>query len=442
MAVLADDAAFLTYNVTDAGWSWINRNDYTVVTNATEGVDETPAAAITYVGEEVYGYDVNGQLFQLNTETFERTNIGDGLGLDVDTDNGYKFVVRDMAYDANGDRVIVLGDMLLWDDYYGEYSEIYGGCGLYVADLTTGELVQIYSFAEDVYVYAMDMDADGNVYYYNTFNDNVQKLDLVSGNISTIITLQSQSMYGDMYCDYAMYYDELTGCLYMLFTSNGNFYKMVTVDTALGTLTDNGYVGEVLMEGWVYTGDYFRGLTFANICEHDVTEYVLNENEDGTYYVDVVCGICGEVLDSISCEIVSEEITVEPTCEEDGTKVITVLLPDGTTLEIVEVIPATGHNYGDDGVCDNCGDVLDPEDPTEPSEPEQPTEPEVPTDPETPTEEPTEEPTEDATDATKPGSNGSADTGDAAHMGLWIALMVMAVSGMAALFTARKKWII
>ena len=82
-----------------------------------------------------------------------------------------------------------------------------------------------------------------------------------------------------------------------------------------------------------------------------------------------------------------------------------------------------------------------PTEPEVPTEPEQPTEPEVPTEPEQPTvpEDPTQATTEDESEPTKPGTTGP-DTGDTAAMGLWIAMLVMAISGMAVLFTARKKW--
>ena len=422
VAVLDDEAAFLTYNTTDSGWSLVSRNDYTVVTNLTEGVDETAAIAVTYVGEDVYGYDENNQLFKLNTETFERTNIGDGLGLEVAED--CQFVVKDMAYDEAGDRVLVLGDTLVWDDYWMEYGEVYGGCGVYAVDLVTGALELLYTFDAHNFVYAMDVGTEGEIYLYNTFDDGVDVLDLTTGTINRIITLQSQSLYGDMYCDYSLFYDELTDVLYMLFTGNGNFYKMLTIDATLGTLTDNGYVGTVEMVDWAYMGDIFRGLTFANICKHPVVEYVLTLNEDGTITASTLCGVCDEIDETAVCEIVSEEITKEATCTEDGTKVYTVNLPNGSTDTLEVIIEATGHNFVD-GACTVCGElenpVVDPTDPTNPSDPTDPSEPADPSDPTDP-------------------DDDTPDTGDHAQMDLWIALLVMALSGMVALFTVSKKW--
>lgn len=434
VAVLGDDAAFLTYNTTDSGWSLVSRYDYTQVTNLTEGVDETPAIAITYVGEEVYGYDANNQLFKLDTETFERTYIGDGLDLEIAEDE--MFIIRDMDYDAANDRLLVLGSTLLWDDYWQEYSEIYGGNALYAVDLTTGAMEQVYVFEAFNFVYAMSVGTAGEVYFYNTFDDGVNVLDLTTGQTALIITLQSQSLYGDMYCDYSMFYDELTDTLYMLFTGNGNFYKMVTIDASLGPLTDHGYVGTVEMIDWAYIGDLFRGLTFANICEHSAVEYVLTMNDDGTVTASTVCVICGEVIETAQCEIVSEEVIEEATCTETGTKTVTVLLPNGATQVLVVETETIEHAY-EDGICPDCG-AEEPEDPTEPSEPEDPTDPSDPEDPTDPSD--PSEPTEPEQKPTEPEDDDTPDTGDYAQMDLWIALLVMALSGMVALVTASKKW--
>ena len=273
VAVLDPDAGFLTWNSTDMGWSLINRHDYTVVTNLTEGEDNANVTVIAAIGDKVYGYDENNQFFELNTKTFQRTAIGDAIV----AEEGYQFAIKDMAYDAIGDRLLVLGDTLMWDDqaeydyetdtYIGGYWEIEGGCSLYTVDLTTGALTEIYNFADYAYVYAMSVGAQGEVYFYTTYNDDLCALDPATGEISKIVSLQNQSLYGDLYCDYSMYYDVLTDTLYMLFTSNGRFYKMVTVDVATGALIDNGYVGEITEVDWAYYGDMVAGLTFVDIPE-------------------------------------------------------------------------------------------------------------------------------------------------------------------------------
>ena len=261
VGVLAADASFLTYNVTDMGWAEISRSDYTLVTNLNEG-EEVAVATFTSVYGDVYGYDENNQLFKLDLETYERTNIGDGLGLEVDTEGGFAFEIRDMDYDVKNDRVLVLGATMLYDADFDEYSEIYDGCAIYTVDLETGELTLLRTLVDVVYIFSITADNDGNVYYYSTFMDDVIKLNLESGVETTLISLQRQSIYGDYNYDYSLHYDELTGLLYMLHSTNGRFYKMLTIDATLGTLTDGGYVGEIYEEDWAYWGDYFVGLTF------------------------------------------------------------------------------------------------------------------------------------------------------------------------------------
>ena len=341
VAVLEPDAAFLTYSTTNGGWAAIYRNDFTKVNTITAG-EEVDVAAIANVNGDVYGYDVDGQLFKLDTETFERISIGDGLGLEVDDD--MKLFIRDMGYDAAGDRVLVLGDLMVWSEYDGDYAEIYGGCGLFVADLTTGELTQIYAFQDDTFVYAMDIDSNGNVYYYNTFNDNVQKLSLNSGVITSVVTLQTQSLYGDAKYDYSLYYDELTDTLYMLFTSNGNFYKMVTIDATLGTLIDHGYVGEVVRDGWYYIGNYVRGLTYVDMHYHviDSAPTFTWADDHSACTVTYVCAECGETV-TVNAAVTTENTA---TCTEDGEITYTASF-NGYTDSYTEASTATGHDLSE-----------------------------------------------------------------------------------------------
>ena len=232
ISVLAEDAAFLTYNVTDGGWAEISRADGQIVTNLTEG-EETAVAAFTNIDGVVYGYDVENNLFQLDMETYERTVIGqiDATGLiedmlrefgytdeEIETElEGFAFEIRDMEYDAANDRVLVLGN--IYDALYGEVNS---GCGIYEVNLTDGSVTNLYTFNEHYYVMAMTVDAEGTVYFYNTFNDYYCSLDLESGVWKNIISLQSKSYYGEPSVDHALYYDAITGKLYHLFSGNGN----------------------------------------------------------------------------------------------------------------------------------------------------------------------------------------------------------------------------
>ncbi len=374
VAVLNADAAFLTYNATQGGWAAISRADATVVTPLTTG--ETAAvAAITDVDGVVYGYDVDNNLFTLDTATYLRTEIGavdteahitaylSMMGYDEDQIANelslYAFEIRDLAYDAANNRLLALGNV-----YDAEWGEINYGNGIYQVNLETGALELLYTFQDIYYVMAIAADAEGNVYYYNAYNDYYTKLDLTTGATTYLVTLQSQSQYGSYEHDHSLYYDELTGMLYHLFTGNGNFYRMFTVDPATGALTmASEYVGEVIYDdaSWTNVGDSYVGLCFTDlefpeICEHEYdVEYVWAEDYSSCSAV-LTCE-CGA---SVEVELdVSSETTA--TCTEDG---VTTYTAEGeyngtALLAIVEVeTEAFGHDYGDDGVCGNCGEQI------------------------------------------------------------------------------------
>ena len=277
VSILAEDAAFLSYNLTDGGWAEINRGNPEVVVNLTEG-EETAVAAFTTMNGTVYGYDVNNSLFKLNMATYERETIGqvDATGLieDLMREYGYTeeeieaqlsdfaFEIRDMEYDAANDRLLVLGN--IYDALYGELNS---GNGIYAVDLTDGSLECLYTFHNHYYVMAMTVDTEGTVYFYNAYDDNYASLNLETGAWKNIISLQSQSRYGDSSVDHALYFDTITGKLYHLFSGNGNYNGMFSVDLTTGAIHEESkYIGETVYdyEVWGYLGDLFAGLAFIN----------------------------------------------------------------------------------------------------------------------------------------------------------------------------------
>ena len=277
VSVLAEDAAFLTYNVTDGGWAEISRANAEIVTNLTEG-EAVDVAAFADVKGDIYGYDVENNLFKLDTATYERDIIGQidsesliedllisyGYGEDEipDVISEFAFEVRDMDYDAANDRLLILGN--IYDVMWGELN---GGNGIYAVNLTEGTVECLYTFDSHYYVMAMTVDPEGTVYFYNAYDDTYATLDLETGAYKDIISLQSQSYYGSTEDNHALYYDAITGKLYHLFTSNGFYYGMFSVDLITGAIThESEYIGEVAYDPdmWVDVGDRFAGLSFIN----------------------------------------------------------------------------------------------------------------------------------------------------------------------------------
>ena len=429
VAVLDADAAFLTYNVTDGGWATISRLDG-AVTNLTEGAQEVPATAIASTGADVYGYDAELKLFTVNTETGERTAIGQADAYDAvagylsamgygEEDIAaeadlYTLEIRDLAYDAANDRLLALGAVV--DIEWGEMS---AGDAIYEVNLEDGTLNELYRIWDYYYVMAMTVDTNGIVYYYNAYNDYYNALDLANGTDVGIVSLQTQSYYGDYESSHSMYYDELTGLIYHLFTQNGSYYMMFTVDPASGVLNlvyEN--VGEVVYDedAWAYLGDVFAGMTFITESESEhvcvfgdwETETEASCTEPG---LEIRCCECGAYetreLPAHGHNVILVE-SEDATCELNGYEYHACAYCGGE--EYTVILEAKGHNYKNDkctvcgekdpdankgwwgGIFDKWfggwwGDKDEPSEPTEPSVPEttEPeTEPTVPTEPEKP----------------------------------------------------------
>ena len=300
VAVLAEDASFLTYNLTDGGWSAVSRSDATVVTNLTEG-EEIAVQAIASAGDKVYGYDVDNNLFSLNTETYERTILG---AIDAEEHITaylelfgyseeeiaeqlpmYAFEVRDMAYDAANDRYVILGNV-----YDAEWGEVNMGNAFYEVNLEDGTLTLLHTI-EDLYnVMAMTVDADGYIYYYCAYNDSYTKLDLATGETKVLSSVYTLGYYGSTDHDHALYFDDLTGLIYHAFTSNGTFYRLLTLDPASGTISlESEYIGEAFYDynSWRYVADAFAGLAFV---AEDAGNQMPEDPLPPVYLVDWVSG--------------------------------------------------------------------------------------------------------------------------------------------------------
>ena len=327
VGVMDAGAAFLSWNRTDMGWSTISRQDYTIVENLTEG-EEIGVSAIDAVENTVYGVDAENQLFVLDLNTFEREilaqlNADDAIAaymamMEIEDDDpaNYAFDVRDMAYDESNQRMLVLGTIMGWDAYWEEWSELTCGSSVYALDLTTGELENLYCFEDADYVYSLAVDNEGTVYYYATFNDHICKLDLETGVSTLLISTQTQSLYGEYGVEmrHAMYYDELSNSLYMLFTSNSNYYRMLIIDVATGTLTatdeygDQMFIGEVAYDydSWAYVGDLFSAIAFVDIPEpeYEVVFKSANTNmDDGNINLNFAVTLSDNVLTNETSEM-------------------------------------------------------------------------------------------------------------------------------------------
>ena len=323
IVVHGEEGYFITYNLTDGGFSAIYRPNPTVVVNFTEGEDAPTVTALTTINGIIFAYDEDNNLFYTcANQNFERTYIGNcGIELDEPYEESNpnatatyvpNFVVRDMAWDETNDRLLAVGaygvnaTYAYADGYtYEEYFEYDAGCGLYEVNVKTGELSQLCIIgseaAPETGVHMLEVTDEGKVFVYSTFMDWVSVLDTETGAVTNVATLQNQGVYGSSDGDLmSMTYDAETNLIYMLFTSNGKWYQLFTLNVNTGAMSRVENIGEVIYDEdtWSYIADAFAGIVVneEHICQF--TDAALGQNGDIVYQC-----ICGET------KILAEAIT-------------------------------------------------------------------------------------------------------------------------------------
>ncbi len=265
IAVFAADASFLAFSDSQMAWGTVGRMDPSLTTT---GIAGEMVSSATYVGDAIYGYDGSNQLFVIEDEsTMERTILG-GTGLDYDKPEGVqvdgltlKFEIRGMGYDVTTDRLLVLGVQY----EVGEWgnNEIYGGAGIYEADRETGALTKLCTLSDNHNQYrSLTVDDKGTVYVFNCFDDYFSTVDLATGDVNDMIGTYTMSLYGDTDSVLPMAYDAATGLIYMLFTGNGNYYRLVTLNPESSEVTLLGNIGELVYDedAWAYYGPTYTAL--------------------------------------------------------------------------------------------------------------------------------------------------------------------------------------
>ncbi len=341
VVVYGEEDYFLTYNLTDGGFSTIDRPDVDKVTNLTTD-EETDLVAMTEHDGLIYAYDAESNLYSVDPENgYQRTWIGqyshdlpeDYVSISYigstkyEYDNKYGFEVRDLAWDPVNQRMLAIGRIYMditrtvtngsGDVTVGyDKSETTDGTHVFEVDLTTGQLTELCVIG-DVWnstvtgVQAMTITDDGEVYIYSTLFDNISKLDLTTGYVTDMCSLQNIGANGSSEGEtMAMEYDPLTGNIYLMQTQNGSKYTLFKYDVSTTSVSRVGDIG--------LDGDNFAGL-MVNTHEHTLVE----------------------------------DSYVEPTCEEDGYWIY-VCTDCGREIHVADEGSAHGHTY-EDGYCTECG---------------------------------------------------------------------------------------
>ena len=368
---------FITYNHTDGGFALISRPDSTIVTNFTEREDAAPVTSMAMIDGVLYAFDEEGNFFTTSVaEKFQRNYLGNH-GIEVregytEHKDGYyvydyvyefDFVVRDMAWDAVNNRLLAVGVHVLtkyvtytspdgYSDSYVESYELDGGCALYAVDLQTGaleELVVIGGDAPESGVSMLAVTDAGEIYIYTYYMDYVMLLDAETGYVEYLTTFQNQGVYGSSDGDLmAMTYDAASDALFLLFTSNGTYYKLYKFSLSTQTLTEIGYVGDVVYQNYYYSADCFAGLVLNEDreCMYELTVSVPASCTQAGY--DIYTCMCGDSYVQYTGGALGHYVVMTsgyaPTCTDAGLTNGAMCYRCGAVLSAQSVIPALGHD--------------------------------------------------------------------------------------------------
>ena len=265
VVVFAEDATMMAFETRTNTWSTIGRLDPTVVSAASEA--QEPVLAAAYVGDTIYGYDAQHNFFKVEGDGFTRTVIGStGMNNAPTGEVGVQYLdIRGMTYDAVNDRLLVVAAYCVAEeDWINEYA---GSTAIYQVNLETGALEGLVSLSyEDPNrgmlsnIRGIVADGEGNVYVYSAFDDYFSAINMLTGEYTHKCSLQSLGVYGSSEHNMPMAYDAATGLVYCLFTSNGNFHKMMTFNPLTAQVTDLGNVGQIVEGEWAYEGPTFTAL--------------------------------------------------------------------------------------------------------------------------------------------------------------------------------------
>ncbi len=278
--VLPEGASFLTYNTTQKGWALISRADGSV-TMLNSGEEAANVTALTMADYTVYGVDEDGQFFSLNMQDYSRNVIGTIAAADVVaavyeawgmTEEDYDLSIhavelRDLAYDAKNDRILVLANVM--QDDWG-YMWSIAEC-IFEVSLADASVTLLMDMAGEFYysgIQGIDMDANGMLYFYSALDDYYYRMDLETYEVETLFLLQRYGMTGAFDQAHDLYFDEVTDRLFHLSTQNyymepGDHYELYSMGaTRLDFVIEQDELGG--LDPDTELGDHFSGLVYLD----------------------------------------------------------------------------------------------------------------------------------------------------------------------------------
>ena len=318
VCVLGEDNNFLAFNNKTNTWEVLNRQYPEIVTPVEGSYMENGIIAAEVANGVVYAYDAEGNFYTIDPATFECTKLGS-----VDLTAFYE--LRELAYDAVNDRMLAL---VTEEFMYNIYGDDLGVSAIYQVDMETGALLRLVEIEDGAHAIAISVALDGTVYLLDTSmyptQDAIFELDMETGYKTFLNTFNRVSVYTDSEYEQSMITDPMTGLLYVLSTSNGNYYTLNSFDPVSNLVATYDKVGEVTQDGddWYapYVGNTYSALISLDTHEHlYIAEAVAVEDECESYEaVSRKCLYCGDVITVTTGHAYELAETVAPGCVDGG----------------------------------------------------------------------------------------------------------------------------
>ena len=226
----------------------------------------SPIASAQYINGVLYAYDVDGYFYSIDTDTFQRTKLGDGIrGITTSLeawDNSHNgqiyyvedvpYIMIDMAYNTDASGVTTMYGVMMaynvsdWrDDFSYKIAELDMQTGEITRVITADELVDGMSLRPTNLIFR-----DGALYTINGYITGlITKVDLRTGALSGVAICPQY--WGDFNGARSMIEDPLTGVVYALRDMRTDYigtpgYTGANSATVLVTISLGiGYVDEV-----------------------------------------------------------------------------------------------------------------------------------------------------------------------------------------------------
>ena len=253
--VTETERRFYAYDETNAQWiSFSGEDPAATIVERKDAEGETPISASAYTSETLYSYDAEGRFYTVDTETFERTKVGDALygktlmveytdrrGNTQMAECQYKPV--DLSYDAAAGKLYAAveaynEDVWVWVSIIGE------------VDVNTGEIDVL--IQRQGYKPGNLLVLDGRAFFVDTFYTGVLNyVDLYVENPTILQQSLVQGYWGNFDDGRSLIRDEYTGTVYTIRDLRGGESVLYTLNLgdasigAMGTIS-NGIVANSL----------------------------------------------------------------------------------------------------------------------------------------------------------------------------------------------------